>query len=545
MKIYWTILCLGLLLTGPQAFPQTDKASVYLKAMKFYNNKDYAQAAKTFDAINDLKLSIKKLYDGACIYALNNEQEKAFALLYFLADKQYYASYDHLATDTDLNSIHNDPKWAPLLEKVKQNIATLPQRKLEKIYTELNNAKLILDKDAGKLWGYPIWDDHIFVLDYDNTVYAITPFPGCSTANGKLFYAHVPANTFVFVNTIQSYQGKDYAVVLSNYLSDHSITVIHELFHLQQLKNKKLNGDAIKYLDNYDARELLRLEYQALRNTLSSINNRSAKRKTLSYLEDALLFRKIRQGRYKEFLPNELEIETLEGLANYTGFALSTSENKYESAIEEIYQRENAETYTRPFPYATGVAYGLIFDHLKLQWKQGLKKVYNFLAIYDCGHAIDTTARAAAKAKARNNFEEIHQQENARRIKNDSLVAYYRDLLEVKPTLKVVIGDNNYGRTFNMNGTIELPGVGTVYSSIKGRDKSGKDFGNFTTIEGKAYLGNAGIMMLNDYKTFVFPTPFKINGNKITGDTFEIELNDGWGVEKVEETGNYLIKKTN
>lgn len=488
MKIYVTILCLGLLLTGPQTFPQADKASAY------------------FNAIN------------------------------------FYASYDHLLTDAELTSIPNDPKWASLLEKVKQNSSTLPQRKLETIYTELNKAKLILDKDAGKLWGYPIWDDHIFVLDYDNTVYAIKPFPGCSTDDGKLFYAHVPANTFVFVNTIQSYQGKDYAVVLSNYLSDHSITVIHELFHLLQLKNMKLNGNAIKYLDHYDARELLRLEYQALRNTLSSINNKSPKIKTRSYFEDALLFRKIRQEKYKEFLPNELEIETLEGLANYTGFVLSTSENKYESAIEEIDRRENAETYTRPFPYATGVAYGLIFDHLKLQWKQGLKKVYNFLDIYDRKKSIDTGKQAIAKARLRNNFEQIHEQEEARRIKNENLKAYYFELLQVKPTLKVVIGEN-YGRTFNMNGTIELPDLGTVYSSIKGRDKSGKNFGNFETIGDKAYLGNAGILMLNDYKTLVFPTPFKIDGNKIIGATYQIDLNKGWGVEKIDDKGNYVIKQ--
>ena len=542
MKIYISILFLSILLTGFKAFPQADKASVYFKAMKFYNNKDYPNAAKAFDAINNFSLSTNKLYAGACIYALNNEKEKSFALLYYLADKEYYANYEHIITDTDLIGIRNDAKWAPLLEKIKQNKVMLPQRKLETIYRQLTKARQILEKDAGKLWGYPIWNDDVFVLDYDNTIYAIKAFPGSKTNNGKLFYANVPANTFVFVNTIQTYQSKDYAIVLANYLSDHSVTIIHELFHLLQLKNMKLNGNAIQYLDNYDARELLRLEYQALRNTLSSISNRGAKIKTISFFEDALMFRKLRQARYKEFLKNELEIETLEGLANYTGFALSTSENKYESAIEEIYQRENAETYTRPFPYATGVAYGLILDHLNIQWRQGLKKIYNFLDIYENKKLIDTGKQTVAKARLRNNFEEIHQQEENRRTRNEGLLKYYRDLLQVKPTLKVVIGDN-YGRTFNMNGTIEIPGLGTVYSSIKGRDKSGNNFGNFTTIENKAYLGNAGILMLNDYKTLVFPTPFKIAGNKITGESYEIELNEGWSIEKADENGNYVIKQ--
>ncbi|MGY0035829.1 hypothetical protein [Pedobacter sp. NJ-S-72] len=104
-----------------------------------------------------------------------------------------------------------------------------------------------------------------------------------------------------------------------------------------------------------------------------------------------------------------------------------------------------------------------------------------------------------------------------------------------------MLSDKNYGRTFNMNGTIELPGLGTVYSSIKGRDKSGQNFGSFTTIESKAYLGNAGIVMMNDFKTLIFPIPFKAEGNKIIGETYEIELNDGWGIEKTDEKGNYLI----
>ena len=545
MKTRIILFCLAFLLIGTEAFSQTDRTSQYFRAMKFYDNKDYAQAAKTFDLIDKLGLSSSKLYAGACIYALNNEKDKAFTLLYVLADKQYYSNYNHLQTDPDLTSIRNDPKWAPLLAKVKENNSTSGQRKLATIYTELNKAKQILEKDAGKLWGFPIWNDNIFVLDFDNKIYAIKAFPGSQTDDGRLFYAHVPANTFVFVNTVQSFQGKDYAVVLSNYLADHSITIIHELFHLVQLQQMKLNGDAIKYLDNYDARELLRLEYQALRNTLSAINDKSPKLKTVSYLEDALLFRKLRQGKYSSFLQSELEIETLEGLANYTGFALSASPNKYDAAIEEIYGRENAETYTRPFPYATGVAYGLIFDQLGISWKQGLKKVYNFLEIYENGHPIDTGSVGIAKAKARNNFDEIHLQEEARRIKNDSLLAYYNNLLQAKPTLKAIMSDKDYGRTFNMNGTIEMPGVGTVYSSIKGRDKSGKNFGSFATTNGKDHLGSAGILMLNDFRTFLFPTPFKVTGNKIIGETYEIELNEGWYITEADDKGNYLIKQKN
>ena len=514
--------------------------------MGLYDRKDYRNAAATFDKIYSLNISANKLYDGACIYALNGEKQKAFDVLFRLAEKEFYSNLEHISKDGDLNSLHEDVKWPLLLEKIKVNKDTREQRKLTTIYDELNKAKQLLEADAGRLWGSSIWDDCILVLDFDNTVYSIKVFPGSRSDDGKLYYAKVAPGTLTFVNTVQSYQGKSYAVVMINYLSDNSITIIHELFHLLQFKVRKLNGDAIKYLDNYDARELLRLEYHALRTALHEAREKSSIKKINNSIADALRFRKIRQAHYKSYLQNEIEIETLEGLANYTGFALSSKSDKLSEAIDEIYQRENAQTYTRPFPYATGVAYGLLFDYLGIRWKTGLDSVYNFLTIYEKAQkiAIDTSEASIKKARSVQNYIEIHKEEEDRRIQNEKLIAYYRNLLHDSPTLRVEISDiEHYGRTFNMNGTIELKGLGTVYSSITGRDKSGKSFGSFKTIEDKSVLGNAGILMLSDDKTLVFPAPFKVQGNKIIGDTYEIELNEGWGIEKSGETGNYIILK--
>lgn len=546
MKLHFAPLLAGCLLITLPVFSQKDKTSLYNEAMKQYGDKDYKAAAKTFDKIFSYQLSNKRLYDGACIYALDQQKARALDILAYLAGKQFYTNYDHLVKDSDLTGLHNDKRWSIIVNKVKDNKAFAAQRLPGRIAAALNKAKQLLQADNGKLWGQLIWNENILVLDYDNTVYSLTRFPGSKTGNGKIYYAKLAPNTLAFVNTVQTYAGKDYAIVLSNYLSDHSITIIHELFHLLQMKTRRFNGDAVKYLDNYEARELLRLEYQALRNALYHAGHKSAQRKVAACLEDALRFRKIRQAHNKDYLRQELEIETLEGLANYTGFALSGAPDKYEEAIEEIYQREQAQTYTRPFPYATGVAYGLLFDHLHIQWKDGLDKVYNFLAVYEKAKAapVDTTANQLARARQSNNFEQIHREEESRKVRNEKLLAYYRGLLQEKPTLRAQITDEmDYNRTFNMNGTIEIPGLGTVYSGIQGRDKSGNSFGSFKTMEEKSFLGNAGVLMLHDYKTFIFPTPFRVEGNKIIGDTYEIALNEGWSAEKADDTGNYVIRK--
>ncbi|KAF2082419.1 hypothetical protein [Flavobacterium sharifuzzamanii] len=419
----------------------------------------------------------------------------------------------------------------------------------QNIQEKLLETKVLLEKDNGKLWGKPIWNDSIIVIDFDNSIYSLVKLPNSKTDNGVLYSKTMEPNSLVFVNTTQKYEGKEYATVLNNYLDDKSATVIHELFHLLQMKYRKFNGNPIEYLDETNARILLRLEYQALKNALKAIIEKRNIDEVKNYLKDAVIFRKERQHQYSKKLNDELEIETLEGLANYTGFVLSSYDNKYEKAIEEINQREEAKTYTRPFPYATGPAYGLIFDYLNIAWRKSLDNIYNFADIYEVmilKSKLTITKKQLQLAKSRNNFIEVNKQEIAREEEQKKLISYYTELLINKPILKVALTDiEHYGRTFNMNGTLTLNDKGIVYSSIKGRDKSGNNFGNFATIEGKNQLGKAGILSYDkDGKTyFVFPFPSKIEGTKVISEFYEIELNPDWKIVKLNDDNMEIVRE--
>lgn len=542
-RLIAAIVCI---LISLSSLAQKDVETIYQNAAKLSETKQYAQAAKELDKIDWVVLTNGQLYNSACIYALNNEGQKAMTMLEYLVNQKYYTNHSHISTDTDLASLHAHERWDGLMEQVKKNIATQPKRTREKIIRELYKAKQILSQDNGQLWGEPIWTDDLLVLDMDNTIYALTPFPNSQPTDDGLYAYKAPAQTLGFSNSIQKYEGKDYAVVMTTYLADSSATIIHELFHVLQYKNQKLSGDAIKYLDNYDAREWLRLEYQALRNTFVAMEVGASKDSVHQLVQDALLYRKLRHTKYAAFLPKELEIETLEGLANYTGLALSTYPAKYKQAIKEINGREAAETYTRPFPYATGVAYGLIYDYLGFPWKKGLKEVYDFLQIYEAAFpdvAIRTHKKALKKANARNNFPQIHATEQERKTTNETNIAYYKKLLVKSPTLSVMLVDKQYGMSFNMNGTIVLENAGTVYSALQGRDMSGNNFGSFSTIKAKEKIGYTGILMSDGFKTIIFPTPFAIVDNKIIADTYEITLNKGWIVRKKNDKGDYEIVK--
>ncbi|HIP33996.1 MAG TPA: hypothetical protein EYG89_04600 [Bacteroidia bacterium] len=522
----------------------------YSLSMKEYELGNYKDASVLFQTIIDNnkidEISTTRLYNGACIFALAKQNETAIQILDYLASNRFYSNYNHITSDTDLNNVHSELKWKSITEKVAKNKKTEPERLRQKIKTELFKAKEILFTENGKLWGENIWSDNILVLGFDNTIYTTKPLQDSKTSDSIIYYKKIPENTLGFSNAAQKYNGKEYAVVLTNYLDDNSATIIHELFHVLQHKHISLNGNPIQYLDNYDAREWLRLEYQALKNALNAINHKKEKIEIGKYATDAVLFRKVRQSKYKEYLQKEIEIETSEGLANYTGFILSTYPNKYEKAISEINQREQAQTYTRPFPYATGPAYGLIFDYLKINWKIGLDTTYNFLKIYETKYLkkeIKINDEILKLAQQRNNYQEIHQQELDRKVKNEKIINYYSNVFIQNPTLTVKLVDDLYGRTFDMNGTIILKDKGIVYSMIKGVDGSKNNFGDFSTIKGKEKLGVSGVLYSFDGTVFTFPKPIEIEKNRIIGKYYEIELNEGWEVVKVNEKGDLEILK--
>lgn len=547
-KNIFVCLCCGIfLVAGITTLKAQDAADFYREAMASYEQKDYSKAAAAFTKAfekDGYKLSGSRLYDGACIYALQGNYPKAFTLLNYLAKERFYTNLEHISTDGDLEKMHELPEWKPLLQQVSDNKKTLPARNRARIRTELFKAKNILENDAGQLWGEKIWNRDILILDEENTIYSIYPFTGSVDDGSGLYSRKTPANMLSQTNSVQSYEGKDYAVIMTSYLNDSSATIIHELFHVLQHSKIKLAGDPVGYLDNSDAREWLRLEYQALRNALKAAQQKQERDTIRLMLEDALRYRKLRQTKYASFLDKELQIETLEGMANYTGYKLSSYDDKYQKAIEEINGREQSPTYTRPFPYATGLAYGLLFDHLLLQWKTGLGHVYNFLDIYETRETkIDTGEARVSAANLRCNYIAIHEQELVRKQENEKMLLYYTDMFVNKPTLKATASDGKYTCSFNMNGTLTLGDKGIVYSRVNGVDKSGNNFGNFTTLSGKEKLGYSGVLGLSGGLSFIFPLPQSIEGNLIKGEFYEIRLNPGWTVKKTNDKGDMEIVK--
>lgn len=93
-------------------------------ADSLYTAKDYRNSAdkysRAFEA-NGWKATSNDRYNAACSWALAGVPDSAFFQLERIVDKANFTDYEHVISDPELNSLHIDRRWKPLLEKIKQN----------------------------------------------------------------------------------------------------------------------------------------------------------------------------------------------------------------------------------------------------------------------------------------------------------------------------------------------------------------------------------------------------------------------------------------
>ena len=107
---------------------ETDKRCEYSNLVRvadsLYNSKDFRKSGDKYSEafkVNSWKGLSNDRYNAACSWALASMVDSAFYQLDRIANQMNYINYSHITTDPDLNSLHNDNRWEPLLNKIKQN----------------------------------------------------------------------------------------------------------------------------------------------------------------------------------------------------------------------------------------------------------------------------------------------------------------------------------------------------------------------------------------------------------------------------------------
>ena len=113
---------------GESEAENTFYAGLIKEAFTLYESKEYLQAgqkyAEAFTVLGEQETGCCDRYNAACSWALANETDSAFIQLFIIANNGSYPKLEHITTDADLNSLHQDKRWAEVIEMIKYKTYT-------------------------------------------------------------------------------------------------------------------------------------------------------------------------------------------------------------------------------------------------------------------------------------------------------------------------------------------------------------------------------------------------------------------------------------
>lgn len=412
-----------------------------------------------------------------------------------------------------------------ILGLVSTTVQSQPDIEKAKYYfTEFDK---LIEQDNGFLWGQQLHKNMFFIDPETYEFVANAPIEKHQTTkNGNVYIGTYPKN-LNFGNTSVQIDETPWTMVmwpLPKSLDEALEIMAHEAFHsTQKALRFETNADAISHLEQKDARILYRLEMNALYKCLVTRNH--------EHLRNALAFRKLRFEKYKATAIDEIKMETLEGLAQYTGYKLAyrDSSRLLERILQIINRNAQANSLSRSSAYASGVLYGFVLDESGTEWRKMAVPLFDAYKL--CISQFDINAHIIKNIninEIRNqyNYEEILKQETKRHsIAMAKIAEYTNKLVNNNPLILPLI---NMNISFNPGNVVSLGQMGNVYEQLVLKDI----FGTLTATK--------GALLSSDYKAVSVSSPEKTDSATITGQGWKLELNEGFQLNK-QKDGTYKI----
>ncbi|MFD2201052.1 DUF6624 domain-containing protein [Shivajiella indica] len=115
--LFTLIFCLIMVLVQAQTFEE-----LIQQADQSYKEEKYSESAEIYQNAFKIKEgSAYQYYNAACSFALSGNKELALNYLSKSTDKGWM-NVKHLKRDKDLASLHDEPEWERILEKVQANL---------------------------------------------------------------------------------------------------------------------------------------------------------------------------------------------------------------------------------------------------------------------------------------------------------------------------------------------------------------------------------------------------------------------------------------
>jgi len=383
------------------------------------------------------------------------------------------------------------------------------------------------------LWDRDIYGPILLVDPETRQVYANVADEEGFLSPGNDIYTGTLPKEITIANTDIPWNGKHWAMVklpLPLHRFDRVDLITHELFHAAQSSlGFEFRREENIHLDDKEGRIFLRLEMAALGEALQARRLAQAE----EHLRNALIFRKYRHFLFRGSETSENSLELMEGLATYTGQMMS-GRDKWELRdylITRIAAFDHLPAYVRSFAYETVPVYGFFLYQKDNHWNKKIDTDSDLTAFFS--EAFGMEMRIILQTYVKQVAEEyngraIAEEEQKREISHSARLDLYREKFLEAPHLEIRLGEINL--SFDFQNVVPLDeDEGMVYHSIQISDKWG-----ILTVNG------GGALLRSDWRWVIVSEPLEIYDNRVTGEGWEIELNEGYYIEKNAQ-GDYLL----
>lgn len=389
-------------------------------------------------------------------------------------------------------------------------------------------------KQNTALWNYDLYAPILLINPETRAVFANVPdSAGILKPLAKIFSGILPKQVNIS-NTSLHWNGVNWAMVMLPLPQNKNSRInllTHELFHRAQkaLGFFAYNPDN-NHLDKKDGRVYLRLELEALQKAVLADSLNELK----LHIANALAFRSYRQSLYPGADSTENLLELNEGICEFTGVMMSgrSREQIKNYFINRIAYFISSPSYIRSFAYETIPVYGYLLYSINKKWNKEINNKTNMRTYFQKAFGVklpDDISNYVSRIAGEYNGQAIYSEETIREEKiTKQLAAYKKELIDSAHTELPL---ENMNMSFDYTKMIPLENLGTVYPIIRITD-------NWGILDvGKAALINTEWNRVN------IGYPLTIEGNKISGEGWKLELKEGYLLVKDEKGKNYVIAK--
>ena len=189
-------------------------------------------------------------------------------------------------------------------------------------------------------------------------------------------------------------------------------------------------------------------------------------------------------------------------------------------------------TFVRSFPYQTIPVYGYLLSLQQDKWNKSINAGTNLTKFFIHAFGIklpDNLASAVEMISGSYNGKQIVEEETKREEETKKQIALYKSKFVEQPHFEIAFEQMSI--SFDPRNIMPLGQYGTVYPTIRVTDKWG------------VLTVSNGALISPQWDKITISNPEKTVGNKITGDGWILDLEEGYALVKNDDTGNYMLKK--